>query len=171
MAAGATGEGAGGGVQTGPAVASNGPSDAPPATSPPVATSTDTPMSLLPVTDRQVERVKDLVAQLRLEPDDWKSIVQRYGGTKLAELNAESAGELVAWLVAIQDLRALRNRAMLDDQSWAAAMKKRHVTRDLDLDYASVNQLWLRLEEILQMPGGRVPSANAAAPTAIGSTT
>lgn len=100
-----------------------------------------------PATADQRAEAKRLFKTLELDAVTWAVIIgrERAGAKSIKELTTDRAGELLAKLEKVRQLRLLRVVSNLSDESWTNALKKRAVTKDVLLPAAAVDEIFAKL--------------------------
>jgi len=100
-----------------------------------------------PATADQQAEAKRLFKALELDAVTWVVIIgrERAGAKSIKDLTSDRAGELLARLEKVRQLRLLRVASNLSDESWSNALKKRAVSKDVLLPAAAVDEIFAKL--------------------------
>lgn len=128
---------------------------------------------------RQLDQLAGLKAALRLDTEPWRLQCRMVAGVESARLmTAGQAGKLADRLDNLRVVRLLRQAgvvASLTPEQWEKALAKRHVTRDLDLADADLQEIRDKLLDLvtpfdrqklgLEAAPAGVPAGNVSPPS------
>jgi len=93
-------------------------------------------------------KIRSLVDTLKFDQVTWSRFLARFGMTTIQQAGDDRKAEIASWLSYIHGIRVLRVWANVSDAEYQAALGRRGIQVDTDLDLNQAYEMWSKLMEV-----------------------